>query len=345
MDTHKESLGHTRTRSRSVAVAYLGAFGCSSVANPINSIALPRLAPPRAQSPMLARAVAAAAGMGPWLSGTLIGDVSALTTREALPAAAVIAATGPPSHTMTGVTIGVSTSAMLIGLAAAAVTLSTLSSTTPLLIAPAALAEATIDAALVPHHLGATRLAAELVNAAQWRHINLGWKTIVQNPFVRTLSIMTTTSKMAISALQPPILPVHFSASGQEEMTGFVLAAFVAGTPIECPFYLLAGRFGRRERCVRAGLIGVLTIERPPGEMRGRVFAVQNARRAAALPSGISTSVLLVEGKNGELVGLTIVDIWIVTAMFASFSLSVTTLSTELSLSTQPPSTSRACFS
>lgn len=422
MDTHQESLGHTLPRRHRVAVAYLGAYGFSSLGNSIITIALPILALQRLGSPTLAGLVAISAGAGSLLGGIFIGpivdrinrrtcaivsdsvsalavvalpivdtvwglnfewllilaalgtigDIPGLTAREAL-LPAIIAATNMPAHTMTGVREGVSATAMLIGPAAAGLMLSTLSSSTLLYITSATSLAAIIVTTLIPHQLGSVQLPTESANRSQWRHIHLGWKAIVQDPFLRTLTLITTTIMMVISALQALILPVHFSATGREEVTGFVLAAFAAGALVGGTAYALAGHFGRREWWMRtglvlsaiaiavigilpptvmlfsaatvlgiatgslSGLVGVLMIERLPGQMRGRVFAAQNALQAIAPPLGIAGAILLIAVNDINRAGLAITGVWVVTVFFALFSPSLKTLKTTATESTIAP--------
>lgn len=422
MDTHQGSFGHGPNRRRRIAVAYLGAYGFSSLGNSIITIALPILALQRLGSPTLAGLVAISAGAGSLLGGIVIGpivdrinrrtcaivsdsisalavvalpvvdtvwglnfpwllilatlgalgDIPGLTAREAL-LPAIIAATNKPAHTMTGIREGVSATAMLIGPAAAGLMLSTLSSPTLLYITSATSLAAIIVTTLIPHQLGSIQLSTESANRSQWRHIHLGWKAIVQDPFLRTLTLITTTIMMVISALQALILPVHFSATGHEEVTGFVLAAFAAGALVGGTTYALAGQFGRREWWMRtglvlsaiaiavigilpptvmlfsaatllgiatgslSGLVGVLMIERIPGQMRGRVFAAQNALQAIAPPLGIGVAVLLITINSNNLAGLTITGIWVLTVFFALLSPSLKTLKTTATESTNTP--------
>ncbi|MFD4260477.1 hypothetical protein ACFWR9_23390 [Streptomyces sp. NPDC058534] len=175
-----------------------------------------------------------------------------------------------------------------------------------------------------------------------------GWTLLFRrSPLLLAVTALNLVLVIALAAFQGLLLPVHFTASGEEGQLGMVLNSLAFGMLTGSGGYAAAGARATRRTwltialpgsAVGVGLIGtlppvgvvfagavvlgffggilstvlgVLMAERIPDGLRGRVMGTQNAITTAAPSIGLFGTGVLVEYASLTTAGLAGVAIWL----------------------------------
>ncbi|NIJ35652.1 MFS family permease [Sphingopyxis panaciterrae] len=288
-----------------------------------------------------------------------LGDLPGLAARTAL-LPAVLRHSGASAERMAGFSQVLVSLALLTGPALAGTLMSALPGSTVLWITAATSALAAVTTFLIPRHVGAVPKGEPTPDAGRaasgWKALREGWLVLLRSPFLVTLCAISSLSVVAFGALQGLILPVYFTGIDQPSSLGFVLSAMALGTLAGGAIYGMAGRHGPRRRWLVTGMIGttigfaaiatlvsvtailigavilglssalfnglfgVLSIERIPEHVRGRIAGIQNALITAAAPLGIMGAAVLIELNSLSAAVIVAAGVWAVAAATGIFS-------------------------
>ncbi|MDT9600775.1 MFS transporter [Sphingosinicella rhizophila] len=288
-----------------------------------------------------------------------LGDLPGLAARGAL-LPAVLRHSGASAERMAGFTQVLASLALLAGPALAGTLMAVLPGSTVLWITAATSLLAAMTTFLIPRRVGALPIDDAAASAGPrtygWRDLNAGWHVLLRSPFLIALFTISSLSITAIASLQGLILPVYFTGIDQPASLGFVLSALALGTLTGGAIYGVAGGRGARRVWLVTGLIGtavgivliatlasvaiilagaailglssalysslfgVLTIERVPEEVRGRIAGIQNALIMAAAPVGIMGAAVLLELSGIRIAVAAAAGLWIAAAATGIFS-------------------------
>lgn len=288
-----------------------------------------------------------------------LGDLPGLAARTAL-LPAVLRHSGASAERMAGFSQVLISLALLTGPALAGTLMAALPGSTVLWITAGTSALAAVTTFLIPRHVGEVpkeEPAADIGRGASgWRALSEGWRVLLRSPFLVTLCAISSLSVVAFGALQGLILPVYFTGIDQPSSLGFVLSAMALGTLAGGAIYGMAGRLGPRRRWLVTGMIGttigfaaiatlfsvatiltgaiilglssalfnglfgVLSIERIPEYVRGRIAGIQNALITAAAPLGIMGAAVLIELNSLSAAVIVAAGVWAVAAATGIFS-------------------------
>lgn len=276
-----------------------------------------------------------------------VGDVPGMTAREAL-LPAVLRRSGDSAERIVGIREGVAGVTILIGPAIAGTLMVLFEGSTVLWITAATSLLAALVTLLIPHETGVIVAdeRAPLAAGSVWRQLHEGWLSLLRNRLLLSLTVIGLASIAVLGSLQGLILPVYFTLINEPGLFGFVLSALALGTLIGAGVYAaLSSRLGRRAWLllsaagitggialmaalpgpwlVFAGafliglfsglinsLVGVLTIERIPEALRGRILSTQNALMMVAAPAAI-----LLAGAVAEFAGVGVAA-WVVASLW-----------------------------
>ncbi|ALJ11352.1 MFS transporter [Sphingopyxis macrogoltabida] len=284
-----------------------------------------------------------------------LGDLPGLAARTAL-LPAVLRHSGASAERMAGFAQVLVSLALLAGPALAGTLMALLPGTTVLWITAATSLLAALATLFIPREVGAVPVeATEQPDGAGWQGLREGWLVLLRSPFLKAMMAIGTLSVMALGALQGLILPVYFSGIDQPSSLGLVLSAIGLGTLAGGAIYgTLGGRGARRRWLVTgltgatigfaviatlasvpvilagavvlglssalySGLFGVLSIERVPEHVRGRIAAIQNALITAAVPLGIMGAAVLIELSGLPVAVIATAGIWAAAAATGLF--------------------------
>ncbi|MGW0436806.1 MFS transporter [Micromonospora sp. NPDC003197] len=197
-------------------------------------------------------------------------------------------------------------------------------------------------------------LTAESRPTTGWAQLREGWQLLFRgSPFLLAVTLVNLVLATVLTALQGLILPVHFTHLDQPGQLGLVLSSIALGTLVGGGIYATAGSRGPRRawlligfaasvlgiaaiailpaaRYVFAGafvvgaaagllsgLLGVLTLERIPDRMRGRILGTQNAILTGAAPVGIVAAAVLTEYAGLDAAALAFAVVWALAAVVA----------------------------
>lgn len=278
------------------------------------------------------------------------GDVPGMTAREALlPAVARYGGVGV--ERLVGLREALGAIALLVGPAAAGLLMAVLDGTTVLWITAATSATAALVSLLLPHAVGRVERGAP---SSSWAQLREGWRALVGSRFLVVLTAMTLVSVFVLGAFQGLVLPVYFMLEDQPGRLGLVLTALAGGLLLGSGAYVATGpRVPRRvwlvvgllgstvgfavmatlasPWVVLAGafvvgvfsglftsLLGVLTVERVPDALRGRITGTQNALMTAAGPLAIVVAAVLVEYAGLRAAAMLVAAVWLLAAAVAA---------------------------
>lgn len=266
------------------------------------------------------------------------GDVPGLTAREAL-LPAIVRHSGVGTERVLGLREALGAVALLLGPVAAGVLVPLLPGSAVLWITAALSAAAALLTLAIPRAAGRID-AGQAAHPTTARGIGAGLRLLAADGFLRTTTIIGLLSVLVVGGLQGLVLPLHLTALGIAGALGFVLAAIAAGMLVGAAVYASAGARGDRRSWLVAGLLitgvgtalvcalpdlwlllvgaallgagssalggvlGVLTIERIPDALRGRVLSAQNAGMTLAAPAGIMLAALLGEAAGAAVAAL-----------------------------------------
>ncbi|MDR2113968.1 MAG: MFS transporter, partial [Bifidobacteriaceae bacterium] len=159
-----------------------------------------------------------------------VGDVPAMTAREAL-VPALNQITGTPKETLIGAREGLSSLGMIAGPAlAAALVLHTTPAAT-LWVTAATSALAALCMLTLPAKACLPAVATPAKNNKVWNQFADGVRYLtVENPTLRTATLVGLAVAAAVGVIQGIVLPFHFTLSGQAGRTGITLGVMALGT-------------------------------------------------------------------------------------------------------------------
>lgn len=292
-----------------------------------------------------------------------VGDVPGMTAREAL-LPAVLRRSGDSAERIVGIREGVAGVTILIGPAIAGTLMVLFEGSTVLWITAATSLLAALVTLLIPHETGVIVAdeRAPLAAGSVWRQLHEGWLSLLRNRLLLSLTVIGLASIAVLGSLQGLILPVYFTLINEPGLFGFVLSALALGTLIGAGVYAaLSSRLGRRAWLllsaagitggialmaalpgpwlVFAGafliglfsglinsLVGVLTIERIPEALRGRILSTQNALMMVAAPAAILLAGAVAEFAGVGVAAWVVASLWVVALVVILAARSLRTL-------------------
>lgn len=276
------------------------------------------------------------------------GDVPGMTARQVM-IPVVARHTGVSLERLIGLRQSMTSTALVIGPAAAGTLLTLFDGSTVLFATAVTSAAAALITATMPPSLG------RIVGDAHQRHslltqISAGAAVLRGNRFLAGTVALTVGLVVALGGLQGLVLPLHFSVIDRPDLLGFVLTALAVGMLVGTTAFAVFGtRLSRRfwmrtaltgttagillmatlasPAVVFAGaallgvansalgaVLGVLQAERIPDDVRGRVLSVQNACLTVAAPAGIGIAGLVAEYGSPVAAGLSVFAVWLAIA-------------------------------
>jgi len=274
-----------------------------------------------------------------------LGDIPGQTAREALLPAVVRHAALTPER-LIGTRESLGAIALVLGPGLAGVLIAVMDGADVLwFTASLSLAAAGVTM-VIPRHLGIHGPSPER-HPSGWNALREGWATVVHSPFIRLVMIIAFGASVVLGAFQGLIFPAYFTATGREALLGLVLSALAVGLLLGSGIYALLSRPGRGRRgWLSAGLIGatigfailaslfsvpvmiagafiggiacglftslvgVLTLERIPDHVRGRVLGTQNALMTLAPSTGVMISAIVTELASLGTAAIVAASVW-----------------------------------
>lgn len=272
------------------------------------------------------------------------GDVPGMTARQVV-VPVVARYTGVPLERLIGLRQSMTSTALVIGPAAAGTLLTLFDGSTVLFATAATSAAAALITATMPHRLG--RIEGEAhQHDSLLRQIAAGAAVLRGSRFLAGTVGLTVGLTVALGGLQGMVLPLYFTAIARPDQLGFVLTALAVGMLVGAAVYSAFGNgLSRRfwmttaltgttvgfllmatlatPAVVFAGaallgianaalgaVLGVLQAERIPDEVRGRVLSVQNACLMVAAPAGIGLAGVVAEYGSPVAAGTALFAVW-----------------------------------
>lgn len=281
-----------------------------------------------------------------------LGDIPGMTAREAL-LPAVVRESGLSAQRLIGVRETISAAVIVIGPAIAGVLIGVLDGAGVLWVTAGTSFAAALVTLLIPRRVGAVGAPAGPARPrVVARQLREGWSTLLGSPILLLLTTISLVAGLVLAAFQGLILPVHFTATGQASLLGLVLSAIAVGLLIGSAVYtVFAKRGGHRAAWLHTGLIGtgagfvviatlhsapviliggvlvglgsglfggligVLSLERIPDGLRGRVLGTQNALLTVAPALGIMGAAVLIEAWSVTVAAVVATAIWAALAL------------------------------
>ena len=296
-----------------------------------------------------------------------VGDVPGMTARETL-LPAVVRAGRISVERLTGLREGLGAVAFLVGPAIAGVLISFFDGSTVLWITAATSAGAALITLLIPRAVGRLPTDAAIAPASVpqiARELRDGWRGLARSRFLVALTVIGVLSAFVLASLQGLILPVYFLAIDSPGLLGFVLSALAVGILIGGSTFAAVGRRVARRIWFLGGLaistagfavlvtlgspalvfvgagllglgsgflngpIGVLTMERVPDVLRGRILSTQNALMTVAPSVGLLGASVLVETTTVGVAAIAVGAVWLVAVVVAISARSLRNLEPE----------------
>jgi MFS family permease len=305
------------------------------------------------------------AGLNMWWFITLaivgaFGDVPGMTARQVL-IPAVARHTGVPLERLVSLRQSTTSTALVIGPAAAGTLLSMFDGSTVLFATAATSAAASLLTVAIPSRLGGVDPDIAQRDSL-WTQLTAGATVLRHSRVLMGTMALTVGMVVVLGGLQGLVLPLYFTTLSRPDLLGFVLTAMafgmLCGTGM---FAALSARLSRRVwmTCAAVGttagvlliaslaspavvfagaalcgganaalgaLLGVLQAERIPDEFRGRVLSLQNACLQVAAPTGIGVAGVVAEFGSPIAAGLAVVAIWLAVAIILVLSRALTDL-------------------
>ncbi|MEO9323058.1 MFS transporter [Nocardioides sp. C4-1] len=272
------------------------------------------------------------------------GDVPGLTAREAL-LPGVAARSGLTVDRLVALREGTGAVTMLVGPAVGAGLVVLLDGPGALWVTAGTSAAAALVTLALPREVGAIDPTTP-PPTSRLAHLREGWTVLLGSPFLRAVTLLNLVLAIVLTAVQGLVLPVHFTALGQEGRLGLVLSSLALGLLVGAGVYAGVGsRLSRRTWFVAGmtgsiagialigalppvglvlagavvlgvtgGLLGTVTgalmTERIPDHVRGRVTGTQNAVLTAAPSLGVLGAGVAVEVGSLALAGWLVVGLW-----------------------------------
>lgn len=291
-----------------------------------------------------------------------LGDIPGQTARETLLPAVVRAGRMSPER-LVGLRESLGAIGLVVGPGVAGILIAVLDGSSVLWVTAALSLLAAMVTLVIPHRLGAQD-SAPRVRTSGWAALREGWVVVITSPFLLLIMTIAFGASVVLGSFQGLIFPAYFTAARQEALLGLVLGALAIGLLVGSLVYALFSRPGRGRRAwlatgligatlgfgimsslasvpiIVAGafiggaacglftsLIGVLTLERIPDQVRGRVLGTQNALMTIAPPLGVTIAAVLTEMFSIGIASIVAVAIWGTMTLVALMSRSLRDLS------------------
>ncbi|WP_250007562.1 MFS transporter [Actinoplanes sp. M2I2] len=283
-----------------------------------------------------------------------LGDIPGLTAREAL-LPAVVRESGLSAERLIGLRETISAAVIVIGPAIAGVLIGVLEGAGVLWVTAGTSFAAALVTLLIPRRVGAVAAPAGPARPrVVARQLREGWSTLLGSPILLLLTTISLVAGLVLAAFQGLILPVHFTATGQASLLGLVLSAIAVGLLIGSAIYTVFAKRGSHRAAwlhtgligtgagfaviatlhstpviliggvlvglgsgLVGGLIGVLSLERIPDGLRGRVLGTQNALLTVAPALGIMGAAVLIEAWSVTVAAVVATAVWAALALGA----------------------------
>ncbi|WP_224274902.1 MFS transporter [Nocardioides lacusdianchii] len=282
------------------------------------------------------------------------GDVPGLTARESL-LLPVARRSGWSVDRLVGLREGTAAITMIVGPAVAAGLVTVLEGTHALWVTAGLSLVAALVTLLLPRDIGT--IETEPVGRsprAVVAHLAEGWSLLFRrSPFLLSVTLLSLFLASCLTAVQGILLPVHFTATGDEGRLGLVLSSLAAGMLVGSGVYAVASAWLPRRAWLVVGLLGsaagllligslpsvwlvlagaamvgtfggmvstvlgVLMTERIPEHLRGRVTGTQNALLTVAPALGILGVGVTIDRVSLEAAGWGIGAVWGVVVLVA----------------------------
>lgn len=271
-----------------------------------------------------------------------IADVPGMTAREAL-GPDIAAATGTPLERLAGLREGIGGAVMIVGPALAGGLLAVLDPAAALWITAACSLLAALVTLTLPDGAGGPAAPRASLRA----DVQEGFAVLRGDRVLTMLTVLTVAWAAVLAPLTGVLLPVHLLAVGFPAGVGLTITALAAGGLVGAGVYAAAGASWPRRRvfvgsvavsavgiagmtllppvpllfaaAVLAGLgsgplpalLFVITTERIPEAVRGRVLGLQAAGMMVAGPAGLLAAGFLIEGAGVATAGVVTAAVWI----------------------------------
>ncbi|MBJ7462999.1 MAG: MFS transporter [Mycolicibacterium sp.] len=276
------------------------------------------------------------------------GDVPGMTARQVM-VPAVARHAGVSLERLIGLRQSMTSTALIIGPAAAGTLLSLFDGSTVLFVTAATSAAAALITAALPHRLGRVDRAGT-EREALWTQLAAGAAALRHSLFLTGTVTLTVGLAVTLGGLQGMVLPLYFSVIARPDLLGFVLTALALGMLAGTTTFAAVGTRGSRTfwltsaligttlgfllmatlispawvfagaailgvaNAVLGAVLGVLQAERIPDGIRGRVLSLQNAGLQVAAPAGIGLAAVIAQFGSPVAAGVTVFVIWLAVA-------------------------------
>ncbi|MDR0626630.1 MAG: MFS transporter [Bifidobacteriaceae bacterium] len=190
-------------------------------------------------------------------------------------------------------------------------------------------------------------------SAIAWGGLREGWRALVASRFLMAVTSLTLISVVVLGALQALVLPVYFVEIGKPGLVGYVLSSLAAGMLVGAGVYAAVGSKGSRRAWLVAGLmgsaggfglmatlvspgivfvgaagvgiaigsmsgvIGVVTLERIPERLRGRILGTQNSLATLVPAIGVVGAALLTRWAGVQVAAAVVAALWLAAVVAA----------------------------
>lgn len=276
------------------------------------------------------------------------GDVPGMTARQVM-VPAVARYSGVSLERLVGLRQSMTSTALVIGPAAAGTLLSLFDGSTVLFVTAATSAAAATLTTVLPRRLGAVD-GGDAERVSLWAQVAAGAAVLRHSRLLAGTVALTVGLAVALGGLQGMVLPLYFSVLARPDLLGFVLTALALGMLTGTTVFAAVGSRLSRRFWVAAALVGttggfllmatlgspaavftgaavlglansalgavlgVLQAERIPDTVRGRVLSLQNACLQIAAPAGIGMCALIAEYGSAPAAGIGVFLVWLTIA-------------------------------
>ena len=295
-----------------------------------------------------------------------VGDIPGMTARDAL-LPAVVKRDGADLQQFMGLSQSLDSLATIVGPALAAFSIGAVGGVPSLWFTAALSFLAALTTLTIPRDVGSVRSADETTanalagGAAEHNMassaveaLRTGVRVLFRSNKVLTASTLLTFGiVMVMGSFQGLVLPVHFTATGQPELLGYVLSAMSFGLLLSSLGYAaLAPRLSRRTWYVASlfgmlvgiailgslpayplmltgafvlgasagpasALLGFFMLDRIPEQSRGSALGTQNSLLLVAAPIAVFATAVAVDTLGAPTAAVALVGCWIAITAFA----------------------------
>ena len=281
-----------------------------------------------------------------------LADIPGMTAREAL-GPDIAAATGTPLERLAGMREGIGGTVLIVGPTLAGGLIALVDPSTVLWLTASCSLLAALVTMTLPDGVGGPTATGRGGSVAEIRE---GFAVLRGDRILRALTVITVAGVAVLGPLQGLLLQAHLLAVGFPAGAGLVITAMALGSLVGAGLYAAFGATWPRRRVLvwstvvtafgiagmgalppvpvllaAAALAGlgsgplpalvfVLTSERIPEAVRGRVLGLQTAGIMVAGPAGLLVAGFLIEGAGVATTGGLVIAAWIAVSVLALVS-------------------------